>query len=255
MPPKVFEIYNGFKYHIAMDITAMDSTMPWVYMRMLKKIRNHSTGQSTVSPNNTIYYLTLYVEAWVKLTGMPAANFFKYNYITAYGDDNVLSTNIYNDKWNAKNLVSYFVQKGIPLKVEYEQEVLNSIEFLNKQYYNKNMAKDHFEFGKSFKSSIIICKYEKDILSFYNKYPKKFILLQNLISPKDVKLSHDIEYQNIVNNGLDDDISEYIKKRVSLIKFKDRYLLLNSMDYIFDNIYNNKNINMFNANVTLYYDQ
>ncbi|RIB25479.1 hypothetical protein C2G38_2067257 [Gigaspora rosea] len=39
MPPKVFEIYNGFKYHIAMDITAMDSTMPWVYMRMLKKIR------------------------------------------------------------------------------------------------------------------------------------------------------------------------------------------------------------------------
>ncbi|RIB25480.1 hypothetical protein C2G38_2138751 [Gigaspora rosea] len=81
---------------------------------------------------------------------MPAANFFKYNYITAYGDDNVLSTNIYNDKWNAKNLVSYFVQKGIPLKVEYEQEVLNSIEFLNKQYYNKNMAKDHFEFDCSY---------------------------------------------------------------------------------------------------------
>ncbi|CAG8539917.1 6611_t:CDS:2, partial [Scutellospora calospora] len=127
MPPKIFEIYKMYKEYLAMDITAMNSTMTYPYLRMFKKIRkhsyenhpkcnavgsiidhyydnlynsylwnmytgevkmkhqSHSTGQSTVSSDNTIYCLTLFVEAFTALTGLPAKDFFKSNYITAYG--------------------------------------------------------------------------------------------------------------------------------------------------------------------------
>ncbi|CAG8804767.1 8274_t:CDS:1, partial [Dentiscutata erythropus] len=98
------------------------------------KHRGHSTGQSMVSSDNTIYCLTLFVEAWKELTGMPAEDFFKYNKITAYGDDNVLSSNCFNDKWNENTLCDYFAKKGVSLRLENKSEGLKGVEFLSKIY-------------------------------------------------------------------------------------------------------------------------
>ncbi|CAG8592942.1 1577_t:CDS:2, partial [Dentiscutata heterogama] len=83
MPPKIFEIHKQYKHRIAMDITAMDSTMTYSY------------------------------------------DFFKYNYIIAYGDDNVLSSNCFNDKWNTEKISEYFAQRGISLRTE--EETKNSL--------------------------------------------------------------------------------------------------------------------------------
>ncbi|RIB12249.1 hypothetical protein C2G38_2101463 [Gigaspora rosea] len=62
------------------------------------KHQGHSIGQSTVSPDNTIYCLTFFTEAWTALTGMPATDFTKYNKITAYGNNNVLSSNCFDKR-------------------------------------------------------------------------------------------------------------------------------------------------------------
>ncbi|CAG8632678.1 13580_t:CDS:2, partial [Dentiscutata heterogama] len=150
IPPLIFEQHRSYKVYLQMDITSMDLTMSYNYIRILMKIRiylwtlydgevkmkhrGHSTGQSTISPDNTIYCLTLFVEAWKELTGMLAADFFKYNKITAYGDDNVLSSNCFNDKWNENTLCDYFAQKGISLRLENKSEGLERVEFLSKIY-------------------------------------------------------------------------------------------------------------------------
>ncbi|CAG8623827.1 3337_t:CDS:2, partial [Dentiscutata heterogama] len=176
IPSLIFEQHRSYKIHLQMDITSMDSTMSYNYMRILMKVRilgyanypqrervelmmktyydnlynsylwtsydgevrmkhrGHSTGQSTVSPDNTIYCLTLFVEAWKELTGMPAEDFFKYNKITVYGDDNVLSSNCFNDKWNENTLCDYFAQKGISLRLKNKSEGLEGVEFLSKIY-------------------------------------------------------------------------------------------------------------------------
>ncbi|CAG8515397.1 11094_t:CDS:2 [Dentiscutata heterogama] len=150
IPPLIFEQHRSYRVHLQIDITSMDLTMSYNYIRMLMKIhmlgyinhpqrdrmkhRGHSTGQSTVSPDNTIYCLTLFVEAWKELTGMPAEDFFKYNKITAYGDDNVLSSNCFNDKWNENTLCDYFARKGISLRLENKSEGLEGVEFLSKIY-------------------------------------------------------------------------------------------------------------------------
>ncbi|CAG8803586.1 13874_t:CDS:2, partial [Dentiscutata erythropus] len=176
IPPLIFEQHRSYKVHLQMDITAMDLTMSYNYMRMLMKIRmmgyenhpqrdrvemmmktyydnlynsylwtlydgevkikhrGHSTGQSTVNPDNTIYCLTLFVEAWRELTGMPANDFFKFNKITTYGDNNVLSSNCFNDKWNENTLCEYFAKKGVSLRLENKSEGLEGVEFLSKIY-------------------------------------------------------------------------------------------------------------------------
>ncbi|CAG8713347.1 12389_t:CDS:2, partial [Gigaspora rosea] len=57
-------------------------------------------------------------------TGLPADNFHKYNKITAYGDDNVLSSNCFNEKWNPETICDYFATKGISLRLEVAKPVL-----------------------------------------------------------------------------------------------------------------------------------
>ncbi|KAF0523210.1 polyprotein [Gigaspora margarita] len=193
MPPKIFEIHNGFKHHIAMDVIAIDSTMTWPYMRMLKTIRKfgYKNYPQKIAAENLIdnYYDNLYnsylwnmYTAFTQLTGMPASDFFKYNYLIVYSDDNVLSSNICNDKWNANNMIKYFAQCGISIKVEDEFSNINGIEFLSKQYYNKNVAKEHFEFSEVYKNSIVICPFDKDIIYLYTKNTDKFMIIENLIS-------------------------------------------------------------------------
>ncbi|RIB24634.1 hypothetical protein C2G38_2168143 [Gigaspora rosea] len=41
MSPKIFELHNQYDYHVAIDITAMDSTMKYCYLRMLKKVQKN----------------------------------------------------------------------------------------------------------------------------------------------------------------------------------------------------------------------
>ncbi|CAG8744762.1 20532_t:CDS:2, partial [Racocetra persica] len=163
-------------YYSGILVNAMDSTMTYPYLRMLKTIRKkgymnhpnlysgevrmkhqrHSTGQSTVSPDNTIYCLTLFVEAWTQITGFPAADFFKYNYITAYRDDNILSSNCFNDKWNADAIVDYFAKRGISLRTEGEAKgSLNGIEFLSKQYYEGTKLIQDVYIDPEYKNKII----------------------------------------------------------------------------------------------------
>ncbi|CAG8599347.1 2216_t:CDS:2, partial [Dentiscutata heterogama] len=47
--------------------------------------------------------------AWQQLAGQPAADFFKYNKITTYGDDNIFSC--FNDQWKAEKMIEYFFKK------------------------------------------------------------------------------------------------------------------------------------------------
>ncbi|CAG8670860.1 42473_t:CDS:10, partial [Gigaspora margarita] len=91
------------------------------------KHQGHSTGQSTVSPDNTIYCLTLFVKAWKQLTIKRADEFFKYDKITAYGDYNALS-------------IEYFAKKGVSLRLETKHNSLEESE-VGKSYEGENGTK------------------------------------------------------------------------------------------------------------------
>ncbi|CAG8700324.1 14307_t:CDS:2 [Dentiscutata erythropus] len=103
IPPLIFEQYRSYKVHLQMDITFMDSTM-----------------------------------TWKELTGMLAEDFFKYNKITAYGDDNVLSSNCFNDKWNEDTLCNYFAKKD---KKQLEEVLKYVSDYTCKVTYKHNRDK------------------------------------------------------------------------------------------------------------------
>ncbi|CAG8605752.1 40_t:CDS:2 [Dentiscutata erythropus] len=112
IPLNIFEQHK----HLQMNITAMDSTM---ILYDGQNIRQHNLLLNIVRRN------------MVDLTGLPANDFFKYNKITAYGDDNVLSSNCFNDKWYD---AMYFAKK-VP-KTEVEHDTFNNVEFLSEMLKN-----------------------------------------------------------------------------------------------------------------------
>ncbi|CAG8776907.1 6571_t:CDS:2, partial [Gigaspora margarita] len=74
------------------------------------------------------------IKAWTQLTGLPADDFFKFNKVIAYGDDNVLNSNVFNDKWYHETICDYFAKKGVNLRLEGKNDSLEGVEFLSKVY-------------------------------------------------------------------------------------------------------------------------
>ncbi|CAG8786410.1 25549_t:CDS:2, partial [Gigaspora margarita] len=207
MPPKIFEIHNGFKNHIAMDVTAIDSTMTWPYIRMLKTIRKfgYKNYPQKIAAENLIdnYYDNLYnsylwnmYTAFTQLTSIPESDFFKYNYLIAYGDDNVLSSNICNDKWNANNMIKYFAQCGISLKVEDVFSNINGIEFLTMENKLIDFHKRYIRTNKDFLILNDLC-YKQ----IYTKYLSFFFIDDNYNLIDEVKkYVPEYKYNNIMQS-------------------------------------------------------
>ncbi|CAG8805361.1 15012_t:CDS:1, partial [Gigaspora rosea] len=78
------------------------------------------------SPDNTIYCLTLFTKAWTALTGSLAEDFIKYNKITVYGNENILSSNCFDDYWNANTISNYFTKKRVSFQLEDKSDTMNS---------------------------------------------------------------------------------------------------------------------------------
>ncbi|RIB01634.1 hypothetical protein C2G38_2050714 [Gigaspora rosea] len=174
----------------------------------------HSTGQSTVNPDNTIYCLTLITEAWTSLTGLPAGDFTKYNKITAYGDDNVLSSNCFDERWNPDTICDYFAKKGISLRLEGRSNTMNGVEFLSKLYYDNTVMTEHDTIDKDLLSTTIILD---DIENCYEKirnHPDVLVDFRDLIGINNKVVKEDQEFLDLLVDEFSniEKIEDYIDK-------------------------------------------
>ncbi|QUN00484.1 RNA-dependent RNA polymerase [Morchella esculenta fusarivirus 2] len=77
------------------------------------------TGHASTSGDNSLVMCALYLLAWARLTGQPAAEFRRHNELSIYGDDHVLSIDdMAPSVWTFKNIQSLLKSWDIDMRLE-----------------------------------------------------------------------------------------------------------------------------------------
>ncbi|QJT73716.1 RNA-dependent RNA polymerase [Botrytis cinerea fusarivirus 4] len=101
------------------------------------------TGHASTSADNSLAMVALYALAWRKLTRLPADDFLKYNTLSVYGDDHILSiSKTAPISWTFGNVQAYLASCNIELREEVptggKGTRLEAIPFLSKMARKPN---------------------------------------------------------------------------------------------------------------------
>ncbi|UVT84597.1 RNA dependent RNA polymerase RdRP [Botrytis cinerea fusarivirus 9] len=101
------------------------------------------TGHASTSADNSLAMVAVYALAWRKLTRLPASDFLKYNTLSVYGDDHILSiSKTAPISWTFPNVQSYLASCNITLREEVPTNGkgtrLEAIPFLSKMARKPN---------------------------------------------------------------------------------------------------------------------
>jgi hypothetical protein len=112
--------------------------------KVWKKWCGLTTGHANTTMDNSLSLIAAYLIAWHELTGRPFGDFFKWNLLSCYGDDNIFSTNLITEAWNPKNICKYLSEKlGIEMRVE-AQGKITDVSFLAKTFVKGEIYMDEF---------------------------------------------------------------------------------------------------------------
>ncbi len=106
------------------------------------------TGHASTSADNSLAMVALYALAWRKLTGTGSQEFLKYNTLSVYGDDHILSiARNAPVQWTFPNVQSYLASCNITLREEVQTggkgTKLESIPFLSKMARRPSAEEAH----------------------------------------------------------------------------------------------------------------
>ncbi|AZT88661.1 RNA-dependent RNA polymerase [Sclerotinia homoeocarpa fusarivirus 1] len=105
-----------------------------------------TTGHASTSSDNSLTLISLYMAAWVNLTGLSAHEFRSFNELSCYGDDHILSFSENAPKvWTFENIQKIFKTWGITMKNEFpnaDKRDLEKISFLSKFARKSNHTDD-----------------------------------------------------------------------------------------------------------------
>ncbi|ULO04603.1 RNA dependent RNA polymerase [Corynespora cassiicola fusarivirus 1] len=92
-----------------------------------------TTGHSATSTDNSMATVILYFMAWKQLTGMNAREFVRYNELSCFGDDHILSMSATKPStWTFGNIQHVMSRWGITMRLEASGDLKN-IPFLSKR--------------------------------------------------------------------------------------------------------------------------